>query len=433
MGDADAGPFTINVRSAGELPAFSSGAPPDKGVLGSKYEFAFTASGEPKFTVSDGALPDGLTLSESGMLSGSPSKAGEFTFSVTATNSFGSTVAGPFTIKVGEVPVFSSGAPPDKGVFGSKYEFAFTASGEPKFTVSDGALPDGLALSETGILSGTPSKAGEFTFSVTATNSAGSTVAGPFTIRIGELPVFSSGAPPDKGVVGTRYGFGLTASGEPKFTVSDGALPDGLALSETGILSGTPSKAGEFTFSVKASNSSGSTVAGPFTIKISEAAPVKLQVTTQSLSGGVVGQPYRGSLRRIGGLTPYRWSVVAGTLPAGLALEKSTGKLSGTPTAPGKSAVTFRVFDSTTPTAQTATVKVSITVVRPRISAFTGRASGRQSWACLQGDLDSGWWVRTLHIRAEQRLSAKGHHPQFVGHFGRDAQEGRRLLVQASG
>ena len=147
----------------------------------------------------------------------------------------------------------------------------------------------------------------------------------------------------------------------------------GLAMSETGLLSGTPGKAGEFTFSVTATNSSGSTVAGPFTIKISETPPVQRQVTTQSLPGGVVGQPYRGSLAAIGGATPYRWSVVTGTLPPGLTLDKSTGKLSGTPTAPGKSTVTFRVVDSTTPTAQTATVKVSITIVRPTISLSPAR------------------------------------------------------------
>jgi PKD repeat protein len=399
-GGADAGPFTFEVRSVVEPPVFSSGAPPDKGVVGGKYEYAFTASGEPKFTVSDGALPDGLNLSETGLLSGSPSKAGEFTFSVTATNSAGSTVAGPFTIKVGEVPKFSSGAPPDKGVVGTKYEYGFTASGEPKFKVSDGALPDGLTLSETGLLSGTPSKAGEFTFSVSATNSAGSTVAGPFTIKVGEVPKFSSAAPPNEGVVDTKYEFRFTASGEPKFKVSDGPLPDGLTLSETGLLSGTPSKAGEFTFSVTATNSAGSTVAGPFTIKIREASPAKLEVTTQSLPGGVVGQSYRGSLAAIGGVTPYRWSVVAGTLPAGLSLDKSTGKLSGIPTAPGKSTVTFRVVDSTTPTAQTATVKASITIVRPLISLSPEELpvaeAGRAYKVILTADGGSGPYTFTL-------------------------------------
>lgn len=176
-----------------QAPVFSSVAPATAGVVGTAYEFKFAASGEPTFTVSGGALPDGLALSGAGMLAGTPSTAGDFSFSVAATNGSGSSTAGPFTISIAPAtatsrPVFSSGAPPTSGVAGTAYEFTFAASGEPTFAVSDGVLPDGLVLAETGQLSGTPARAGGFTFSVTATNASGSSVAGPFTVDISTAP-----------------------------------------------------------------------------------------------------------------------------------------------------------------------------------------------------------------------------------------------------
>lgn len=98
---------SIRLVDVGQLPAFTSGAPPAAGVVGEPFAFAFTASGAASFELSDGSLPDGLVLAESGELSGTPSVAGEFAFSVTATNSAGSTVAGPFTLVVsaGHAPV----------------------------------------------------------------------------------------------------------------------------------------------------------------------------------------------------------------------------------------------------------------------------------------------------------------------------------------
>jgi PKD repeat protein len=90
-----------------------------------------------------------------------------------------------------QIPVFTSEAPLATALVGVDYAFKFVASSVPQYAVSEGSLPDGLTLAESGELSGTPGAAGAFTFSVTATNSAGSTVAGPFTILVtgGQAPV----------------------------------------------------------------------------------------------------------------------------------------------------------------------------------------------------------------------------------------------------
>ena len=88
----------------------------------------------------------------------------------------------------------------------------------------------------------------------------------------------------------------------------------------------------------------------------------RLAITSTTLPGGVVGSAYSQTLAASGGVTPYTWSVVSGTLPAGLALAPATGIISGTPTAPGTSTFTVQVADSEG-TPATATAAFTVTVV----------------------------------------------------------------------
>ena len=97
----------------------------------------------------------------------------------------------------------------------------------------------------------------------------------------------------------------------------------------------------------------------------------RLAITTTALPGGVAGSAYSQTLAAAGGVTPYTWSVVSGTLPAGLALAPATGIISGTPTAPGTSTFTVQVADSEG-TPATATASFSIEVAgAPAASATT--------------------------------------------------------------
>jgi hypothetical protein len=87
-----------------------------------------------------------------------------------------------------------------------------------------------------------------------------------------------------------------------------------------------------------------------------------LQFSTSSLPAGQVGAAYSTMIQATGGKTPYHWSISSGTLPAGLTLSATTGTISGKPTASGSSTFTAKVTDSTSPTAQTATKSLTITV-----------------------------------------------------------------------
>ena len=181
---------------------FTAHTPPASGTVGTAYSYTFEASGnpDPEFTVSSGTLPAGLSLNPvTGVLSGTATSAGASTFTVTASNGVSPDAVTPsrtITIAAATVaPAFTASTPPATGTVGAAYSYTFEASGnpDPEFTVSSGTLPAGLSLDPaTGVLSGTPTVAGESTFTVTASNGATPDAATPsVTIAIDAAPVAS--------------------------------------------------------------------------------------------------------------------------------------------------------------------------------------------------------------------------------------------------
>jgi plastocyanin domain-containing protein len=140
------------------------------------------------------------------------------------------------------------------------------------------------------------------------------------------------------------------------WTITAGSLPPGLLLNTlTGVVSGTPTAAGTYSFTVQVNTMGGGTVTeGPsITINLAPA------ITTTSLPTGKVGISYSGALAASDGTSPYTWSVSAGSLPAGLSLNSSSGTISGTPTAAGTYSFTSAVTDSV---GSTATETLSIMI-----------------------------------------------------------------------
>ncbi len=134
---------------------------------------------------------------------------------------------------------------------------------------------------------------------------------------------------------------------------------------------------------------------------------VPLSITTTSLTPGTVGNPYSAALQATGGNPPYSWALIAGSFPAGLTISAS-GTIQGTPTVTGTSAFTVQVADSTTPTAETASAQLSLTVAPAPLAITTAilpngvagapysatlAATGGTppySWALTSGALPSG-------------------------------------------
>ncbi len=90
--------------------------------------------------------------------------------------------------------------------------------------------------------------------------------------------------------------------------------------------------------------------------------PNTLQITTSSLPNGYQWISYGSNVSATGGTTPYSWSIILGSLPAGVTLNSGTGLISGTPGAFGTFNFTVRVTDSATPTPQTADQPLSILI-----------------------------------------------------------------------
>lgn len=219
------------------------------------------------FTISSGSLPTGLTIhSTTGVISGTASASGAYSFTVQATNSIGS------TSRVYTGTVTSSAVAPNittttltSMVQGTSFSqtLSATGTGPLAWTISGGTLPSGLSMnSSTGAITGTPTGTGAYSFTVQATNVAGSDTQA-FTGTIGT----SGTAPTITTTVlntlqaGTSFTQTLARTGSTPMTwgISAGTIPAGLSInSSTGVISGTPTTAGAYSFTAQATNSFGS-------------------------------------------------------------------------------------------------------------------------------------------------------------------------------
>jgi hypothetical protein len=349
------------------------------GTVGQPYSKTFSGAGgcgpalPYQFTVISGALPPGLSLSFGGTISGTPTTAGSFSFYVNLSdqNPPSADWCRPAEAQREFTIVVNGGAPPvvplsinqaaltpKLALVGSSYSVQLSASGggTQTWSVAEGSLPGGLQLSSSGLISGTPTATGDFSFKVrvsdgsrSATQAYALSVVQPLKIAPVTVPAGEVGVP-----------FALSpgaAGGKAAYTWSAASLPAGVAIdAATGRLSGSPSTPGSFPVKLTVTDSLGLTDSADVTLVF---AP-KLSVKPSTVRPAKVGRAFALRLAATGGVAPRTWKIVRGALPAGLHFSQRTGAFSGTPRRSGKKTLVVQVTDGLGGSAQmTLTLKIT--------------------------------------------------------------------------
>lgn len=171
-------------------------------------------------------------------------------------------IAASFACQLATVNKVCMSAPNPNACLNDVFSRTITATGHGPFTFTliGGSLPPGITLANSGnftaSLTGVPTATGNYTFTIRAQNAAGNFMVKTYTISVmGISPVTL----PD-GATGTDYSqqlSGVAGTSPYSFVLFDGALPDGLMLSASGLISGTPTVADTFAFTVLMSDASG--------------------------------------------------------------------------------------------------------------------------------------------------------------------------------
>ncbi len=336
--------LTETVQQAAVV-AVSPGALAD-GEAGAAYSQTVTASGGTgpySFAVTGGTLPPGLTLSSGGLLSGTPTQAGSYTFTVQGSAAGATPGSRTYTlvVRLGLPSAFGN------GVTGVAYTQSLTAVGAPgevAYSVAAGQLPDGLTVAGAQI-AGTPTKQGDFTFTLNAVSGA-VTTSKQYAIHIAYpvLTIAPSRLP--RAVRGVPYEVQLVAAGgSPPYSWSllESSLPRGLSLKPDGRVVGIPRTTGDtdigLTFQVRDQYGAPATAE----LRLEYHGPV-LTLARADLISVNAGVPFTRKLRAGGGAGPYVFRVVRGELPRGLRLARD-GTIRGTTTQVGTTRVGVRVTD----------------------------------------------------------------------------------------
>jgi hypothetical protein len=148
----------------------------------------------------------------------------------------------------------------------------------------------------------------------------------------------------------SAYGASLSASGGSgsyTFAVTAGTLPAWLTLNgSTGALTGTPTTAGTSAFTITATDANINSLQASVSYALTVNPAGSLTISPASLPAATINSAYGATVSATGGSGTYTYAVTAGSLPAWLLLNASTGALTGTPTAGGSANFTLTATDA---------------------------------------------------------------------------------------
>jgi hypothetical protein len=331
-----------------------------KGQVGQPYSLqliALAGCDQYRWEIVNGSLPPGLKMSSSGLVSGTPTGTEETKPWVTVHDLLASEGGYPWcggdnhserqfvfeSVPGLDIDQSEASAPP--GTVNQPYSVKFTVTavtslnprqGSPTsatWSIQSGSLPSGITLSSDGVLGGTPTQEGSWTFVVRAERGGVSdhetktlTVRQPLAVT----SPFTKGTPAPKLEVDVPFTAAQTVtggSGSFTWTLASGTLPTGVELKPDGSVTGTPTAPGKYTFSIKVADTEGRSGTLAATLVVA----ARLTIDAVTLKPAKIGRAYRQKIDRTGGVAPLEWKLVRGKLPKGVTLAKKLGLLLGTP------------------------------------------------------------------------------------------------------
>jgi len=265
--------FTSVTINCPPLSITSPSSLPD-GYLNQSYSFQIQKSGgfEPfTFSLIGGNLPEGISLSSDGMISGIPTTIGKYNFTVNLKDSCptgSQNTSQNFSLNITATcnPIsFTSPSNLPDGNLNQAYNYQIQTSGgwaPLTFSIKGGSLPNGLNLSSQGLISGIPTMPKIFNFLVNVKDSCpigAQSTEKEFSIKVNCDPLnITSPSSLPSGKTNGSYSYQIQSSGgwPPVFyELSSGSMPPGLIINSNGLISGIPTLAGLFNFEVKATDS----------------------------------------------------------------------------------------------------------------------------------------------------------------------------------
>ncbi|HVG21827.1 MAG TPA: putative Ig domain-containing protein, partial [Blastocatellia bacterium] len=307
---------------------------------------------------------------------------------------------------VGPGPLTVISAPPLLvGTVGNAYSQSLIASGGTtpytwSLVAGAGSLPAGLTLNSTGIISGTPSAAGVSSFAVRVTDAAGGAAQKSLSITVTTGSVqydsqFVSQSVPATLQPSQAFSINVkwlntgtqTWDGASGVTLRSQNPTNNITWGGNAVpllfFTVSPGQQLDLTFTAFAPRASGTydfqwqlyqegagffgQVSANVSIVVGDGGSPPAITSAPSMEA-VKGLAFSYPLAATGGTPPLTWSIVSGTLPAGLNLNPSSGLVAGTPAATGVSSVTVQVTDAQSRTAQRA---VTITVLPAPVEVVT--------------------------------------------------------------
>ncbi|MFV3406247.1 autotransporter domain-containing protein [Pseudomonas sp. NY15463] len=347
--DGTSAPATVSITVSGPSLTITPTTLPNATASNSYSQALSSANGGGTYTysVSAGALPPGITLASNGQFSGTPTATGTYSFTISVQDQYNGTGSRAYSLTVDAATIAITPTTLGPLTVGTAFSQTLSASGgNGSYTwTSSGTLPPGISLSNSGLFSGTPTTAGTYNFTVNTTDSLSSPGSRSYSVTVNEqAPIAAnSSLSVQGGSSANPVTLNLSGGSVTQVTIVANAS-NGTATATGSSVTYTPNAgyAGNDSFSFSATGPGGTSNVA--TVSITVTSPT-LSITPSTLPNPTQNVAYSQTLSASGATAPYTFSVVAGSLPAGLSLS-SGGALSGTPSAVGTFTFTVRALDS---------------------------------------------------------------------------------------